>query len=57
MATVSIRKNFVAKNKKTYIDIVKAVNAPREIKKNTQTSHEVKRGAELLAQFSFRSKN
>ena len=56
MATTSIRKTFVAKNKKTYVEILKAVNTPKRIKKNTPTSKEVKRGEELLTQFSFHSK-
>lgn len=56
MATTSIRKTFVAKNKKTYVELLKAVNTPKRIKKNTPTSKEVKRGEELLTQFSFHSK-
>ena len=54
MATASICKDFVATNKKTYTDMLKAVNVPRKTKNNTKISQEVKRGAELLVQFSFR---
>ena len=54
MATASVCKDFVATNKKTYIDMLKAVNAPKKIRGGVKTSQEVKRGAELLAQFSFR---
>lgn len=54
MATASICKDFVATNKKAYTDILKAVNAPRKIRGGVKTSQEVKRGAELLARFSFR---
>ena len=54
MATASIRKHFVATNEKTYIDMLEAVNTPRDTKNGIETSREVKRGAELLAKFSFR---
>ena len=54
MATASICKDFVATNKKTYVDMLKAVNAPRKTRNSVKVSQEVKRGAELLAQFSFR---
>lgn len=54
MATASIYKDFVATNKKTYTDILKAVNSPRKTRNDVKTSHEVKRGVELLARFSFR---
>lgn len=54
MATASICKDFVVTNKKTYIDMLKAVNTPRKTRNSVKVSQEVKRGAELLAQFSFR---
>ena len=54
MATASICKDFVATNKKTYTDMLKAVNVPRKTRNGIKTSQEVKRGAELLVQFSFR---
>lgn len=55
MATVSIYKDFVATNEKTYIDMLEAVNIPRDTKEVIEASQEVKRGAELLVKFSFRS--
>jgi hypothetical protein len=54
MATTSICKDFVATNKKTYTDMLKAVNTSRKTRNSVKVSQEVKRGAELLAQFSFR---
>ena len=55
MVTVSIYKDFAATNEKTYIDMLEAVNAPRKTRNGVKMSQEVKRGAELLVKFSFRS--
>ncbi len=53
MATTSIKKQFIAKDIKTFNTLAKEVeNAPtREVKVSNPSS--LKRGTELLKQFSF----
>lgn len=54
MATTSIRKQFVAKDIQTFNKLVKEVEhiPPRTVKE--ESSSNIKRGKELLKQFSFR---
>lgn len=54
MATSSITKEFVIKDKNAYLKIAEEINSkPKRIVKVTSPSN-IKRGTELLKQFSFR---